>query len=156
MHYPDFAHAKALALAGAEIVAVDVRWNRPLENLWKSFCQRSGRTWCCRLADARPLMTPKMHKELGRRCGANLWLWTNSIGTHPDFALLEEMIKLGLPVIAEGGFWEPQQVVQAFELGSWSVVVGSAITRPLEITKRFVQALKAAKIAPDVARTTRP
>ena len=26
---PTFAHAKALALAGAEIVAVDVRWNRP-------------------------------------------------------------------------------------------------------------------------------
>ena len=65
-----------------------------------------------------------------------------SSGIEPDFELLVKMIDLGVPVIAEGGFWYPEQVVKAFELGVWAVVVGSAITRPLEITKRFVKALK--------------
>jgi N-acylglucosamine-6-phosphate 2-epimerase len=46
--------------------------------------------------------------------------------------------------VAEGGFWYPEQVVEALELGVWAVVVGSAITRPLEITRRFVRALQQA------------
>jgi putative N-acetylmannosamine-6-phosphate epimerase len=45
------------------------------------------------------------------------------------------------PVIAEGRFHEPQQVAEAFERGAFAVVVGTAITRPSEITKRFVAAL---------------
>lgn len=155
---PTFAHAKALALAGAGMVAVDVRQNRPfgepVEALLPKIRQELG---VAVLADCQTLEDAKNAQRIGVDAVAPTFgFGTNSIGTEPDFALLKAMIKLGLPVIAEGGFWEPQQVVKAFELGCWSVVVGSAITRPLEITKRFVQALKAAKIAPDVARTTRP
>ena len=57
----------------------------------------------------------------------------------PDFELLEKLVKsTGMPVILEGRIWEPQQVKHAFELGAWAVVIGSAITRPQLITKRFV------------------
>ena len=57
----------------------------------------------------------------------------------PDFKLLEELVKQSnLPVILEGRIWEPEQVDKAFELGAHSVVIGSAITRPQLITKRFV------------------
>jgi N-acylglucosamine-6-phosphate 2-epimerase len=43
-----------------------------------------------------------------------------------------------LPVVLEGRIWEPEQVNKAFELGAHCVVIGSAITRPQLITRRFV------------------
>lgn len=58
----------------------------------------------------------------------------------PDFELLEELTKrTKVPVVLEGRIWEPEQVDRAFELGAHCVVIGSAITRPQLITKRFVQ-----------------
>ena len=63
----------------------------------------------------------------------------NSPQNEPDFPLLEELVKQSnLPVILEGRIWEPGQVNKAFVLGAHSVVIGSAITRPQLITKRFV------------------
>lgn len=57
----------------------------------------------------------------------------------PDFELLEKLVKnTELPVILEGKVWEPNQVKKAFELGAHCVVIGSAITRPQLITKRFI------------------
>lgn len=58
----------------------------------------------------------------------------------PDFELLENLVKeTGKPVVLEGRIWEPSEVDRAFELGAHCVVIGSAITRPQLITKRFVQ-----------------
>lgn len=58
----------------------------------------------------------------------------------PDFELLSELVKeTNLPVVLEGRIWEPWQVDKAFELGAHCVVIGSAITRPQLITKRFIQ-----------------
>ena len=58
----------------------------------------------------------------------------------PDFELLEQQIKtLTKPIVLEGRIWSPDQVQKAFELGAHCVVIGSAITRPKLITKRFVQ-----------------
>ena len=58
----------------------------------------------------------------------------------PDFPLLEKLVKeTSVPVILEGRIWEPSDVDKAFELGAHAVVIGSAITRPQLITKRFVQ-----------------
>ena len=57
----------------------------------------------------------------------------------PDFTLLETLVKeTDKPVVLEGRIWEPSQVDKAFELGAHCVVIGSAITRPQLITKRFV------------------
>ena len=62
-------------------------------------------------------------------------------GDGPDFELLEQLVKnTKLPVVLEGRIWEPEQVKKAFELGAHCVVIGSAITRPQLITKRFVGA----------------
>jgi N-acylglucosamine-6-phosphate 2-epimerase len=44
-----------------------------------------------------------------------------------------------IPVFLEGRIWEPKEVKHAFELGAYSVVIGSAITRPHLITKRFIE-----------------
>ncbi len=63
----------------------------------------------------------------------------NSPANEPDFELLQNLInETGLPVILEGRIWTPEQVNKAFELGAHSVVIGSAITRPQLITKKFV------------------
>ncbi|MBF1117633.1 MAG: N-acetylmannosamine-6-phosphate 2-epimerase, partial [Solobacterium sp.] len=49
----------------------------------------------------------------------------------------------GKPVIAEGNISTPEQCRHAMDIGVHAVVVGSAITRPLEITKKFKAALDA-------------
>ncbi len=63
----------------------------------------------------------------------------NSPANEPDFELLQQLVEqTNLPVILEGRIWEPWQIDKAFELGAHCVVIGSAITRPQLITKRFV------------------
>jgi putative N-acylglucosamine-6-phosphate 2-epimerase len=58
----------------------------------------------------------------------------------PDFNLVENLAKtLRIPVIAEGKVHEPKQAKKMLELGAFAVVVGGAITRPLEIAQRFVK-----------------
>ena len=57
----------------------------------------------------------------------------------PDFELLENLVKsVKVPVVLEGRIWTPEEVDKAFELGAHCVVIGSAITRPQLITKRFI------------------
>lgn len=60
----------------------------------------------------------------------------------PDFELLESLVKqVSVPVILEGRVWTPGEVTRAFELGAYAVVIGSAVTRPHTITRRFCQAI---------------
>lgn len=56
----------------------------------------------------------------------------------PDFKIIEELAtRINIPIFAEGRFWSLEDVSRAMVLGAHSVVVGSAITRPQLITKRF-------------------
>lgn len=58
----------------------------------------------------------------------------------PDYKLVENLVKtLKIPVIAEGRIHEPNQARKMLNLGAYAVVVGGAITRPLEISQRFVK-----------------
>lgn len=61
----------------------------------------------------------------------------------PDFRLAEQAAgMLKVPLIAEGRVSEPSHVTRLFGYGVHAVVVGSAITRPQIITKRFTAAAK--------------
>ncbi|AZK47602.1 N-acetylmannosamine-6-phosphate 2-epimerase [Paenibacillus lentus] len=61
----------------------------------------------------------------------------------PDFELVERLVKhLSVPVISEGGISTPEELKKMYDLGVYSAVVGSAITRPMEITKRFMKAVR--------------
>lgn len=61
----------------------------------------------------------------------------------PDFNLVEKLSKkLKIPVVAEGKIHNPEQAKKMLELGAYAVVVGGAITRPLEIALRFVEEMK--------------
>lgn len=61
----------------------------------------------------------------------------------PNFALVARLVKtLPCPVIAEGRIHTPEQARKMLEIGAWAVVVGGAITRPLEIASRFMAAVR--------------
>ena len=61
----------------------------------------------------------------------------------PNYELVRRMVaKLPCPVIAEGRVHTPEQAKKMLEIGAWAVVVGGAITRPLEIAQRFFAAIK--------------
>ncbi len=61
----------------------------------------------------------------------------------PPFAMIEYLVKnRGKPVAAEGNLITPEHLRHAMGLGILTAAVGSAITLPLEITKRFVAVLK--------------
>lgn len=60
----------------------------------------------------------------------------------PDLELIEKYSKeLNVPIIAEGGIWSPEDLKNVYKAGAFSAVCGTAITRPMDITKRFVKAL---------------
>ncbi|MBY0121826.1 hypothetical protein H0173_07805 [Bacillus sp. S/N-304-OC-R1] len=52
------------------------------------------------------------------------------------------VIEFSIPIIAKGGIWTPDQFKKVFELGAHAAVIDTAITRPMEITKRFVEEMK--------------
>jgi len=56
----------------------------------------------------------------------------------PDFDLLQQLVAMSpVPVLAEGRITTPDEAAQALRLGAHAVVVGSAITHPTSITRRF-------------------
>ena len=60
-----------------------------------------------------------------------------------DFELIKKFVKnVKHNVIAEGNINTPEKVKRVMQLGVFSIVVGSAITRPQLITKTFVDVLK--------------
>ena len=59
-----------------------------------------------------------------------------------DFEIIRQIVaKVKHRVIAEGNINTPEKARRVIELGAFSVVVGSIITRPQLITKSFAQAL---------------
>lgn len=61
----------------------------------------------------------------------------------PDYELVKKLsATVDIPVIGEGRVHSPEQAVQMLDAGAYAVVVGGAITRPLEIAQRFIKAVE--------------
>ena len=61
----------------------------------------------------------------------------------PNIELIEKLVKdLHIPVIAEGKINTPEDLKAVLESGAYCAVVGGAITRPQNITKRFSAVIK--------------
>jgi len=60
----------------------------------------------------------------------------------PDYELVKKLSStIDIPVIGEGRVHNPEQAVEMLNAGAFAVVVGGAITRPLEIAQRFMKAV---------------
>jgi len=60
----------------------------------------------------------------------------------PDFDLLQAVIRaVKVPVIAEGHLFTLAEARACFAIGAHAIVIGTAITRPIELTQRFVNAI---------------
>jgi N-acylglucosamine-6-phosphate 2-epimerase len=63
----------------------------------------------------------------------------------PDLDLVGALAaRLDVPLIAEGRIHSPELARAALDRGAYAVVVGTAITNPREITRRYVRAMERA------------
>ncbi|MEG2159554.1 MAG: N-acetylmannosamine-6-phosphate 2-epimerase, partial [Clostridia bacterium] len=62
----------------------------------------------------------------------------------PDYDFIQELISTisNSKVIVEGGIWEKSQLKVILKMNPYAVVIGSSITRPMDITKRFNEVFK--------------
>lgn len=145
---PTLDQAKAVAAAGAEIIAIDATARpRPQPGSLADFIAAiHAETGCPVLADIATFD----EGMAAAAAGADLVSTTMSGYTdyspqqrEPDLALVQQLAsRLAVPLLAEGRYKLPHQVNQALAYGAVAVVVGGAITRPQEITRWFVGALK--------------
>ncbi|PPS45993.1 N-acetylmannosamine-6-phosphate 2-epimerase [Chroococcidiopsis sp. TS-821] len=131
---PQFAHAAAIARAGADIIAIDAtQRQRPegetLSSLIQQIHRELGKPV---MADVDTIESAIAAVAAGADIvGTTLYGYTKQT-THlspPGFELLTQIVeKVAVPAICEGGIASPQMARQALDLGAYAVVVGTAIT----------------------------
>ncbi len=144
---PTLRHAQAILEAGAEVVALDGTGRpRPDGSVFADIVKGIHQLGGLVMADISTLDEGVAAEAADADVvGTTLSGYTpNSPQLEtPDFALLKALVShLHVPIIAEGRIHTPEQARQALDLGATAVVVGGAITRPQQITARFVAALK--------------
>lgn len=146
---PTLCEVEKLCECGVDIIAVDATNRMRTGGLsFESFFTEVRKKFPNQLfmADTSCFSEGKKARELGVDIvGTTMSGYTEyTKGTVlPDFGLMERYVKeLDCPVIAEGGIWTPEQLKTALDIGVHAAVVGTAITRPMEITKRFADAIK--------------
>ena len=144
---PTLADAQAVSDAGADVIALDAT-NRPHpEGTTAEFIER------VKAATGKPVLADiSAYDEAlaAQEAGADFVSTTLSGYTpyspqteDPDLDLVRRLASvLTVPLIAEGRIVTLEQARAALDAGAWAVVVGGAITRPQQITQRFVKAVR--------------
>ncbi len=140
---PTYEAARAVARAGADVIATDGT-GRPRPNngfLRDLIAQIHEELRLPVMADVDSVKAG----SAARQAGADLLATTLSGYTGderpelPDIGLVAALVReTDCPIVAEGRYWTGEQVRLAFAAGAHSVVIGTAITNPMEITRRFV------------------
>ena len=146
---PTQAEIAALVDTGVEIIATDAT-NRPRPNgqTLDDFFQEIRAAYPNQLfmADCSSLDDMLHAQELGfDLVGTTLVGYTEKTrgAVIPDFELISQASStLRIPLIAEGGIHYPPQLRKVLDCGAFCAVVGGAITRPQEITARFLAAIE--------------
>lgn len=143
---PHRAAAEAIARAGCDVIAVDATPRpRPdgatLDDLIPFIRNVLGKPV---MADCACVEDALLAESLGADyLGTTLAGYTRPHGRlmtdGPDLAFVSELAgRVTQPIIAEGRFYLPEHVARALALGAHAVCIGGAITRPQDITRRFV------------------
>jgi N-acylglucosamine-6-phosphate 2-epimerase len=145
---PRLTDALAVSGAGADIIAIDAT-NRPHpEGTTAELIAR------VRESTGKPLLADiSTYDEAlaAQDAGADFISTTMSGYTpyslqqaEPDINLVEQLAAtLDVPLFAEGRIATPEQARATLDAGAYAVIVGGAITRPAQITSRFLAALRA-------------
>ena len=143
---PTLKEVKELLTTGCEVIALDAT-NRPRpngENLKDLVAYiRENAPSVEIMADCSTFEEAKAADEMGfDYVGSTMRGYTEYTKgiSIPDYDMLAKMRReLNAKVIAEGGIWEISQLDKVLECDPYAVVIGSAITRPMDITKRFAK-----------------
>jgi N-acylglucosamine-6-phosphate 2-epimerase len=145
---PTFRHAQVVAEAGADVVALDAtqRARPDGSTLTEIIATIHTQLGTLVMADISTLD----EALAAEAAGADLVASTLSGYTPyspkldgPDFDLIRATsARLHVPIIAEGRVLTPEDARNALACGATGVVVGGAITRPQQITARFVECLR--------------
>lgn len=145
---PTEKEVDALYNEGVDIIAVDAtNRTRPDGKSFEQFFLGIRKKYPNQLfmADTSCFEEGKLAFELGcdligtTMCGYTAYTKGETL---PAYSLVERYSKeLGVRVVAEGGIWSPEELKKVFDCGAFTAVVGTAVTRPRDITKRFVKAL---------------
>ena len=147
---PTIQEMRAVAATGVSVVACDVT-NRPRPNgesldaivstIRREYPDVLLMADTGSLADVKEAMRlnfdligTTMHGYTPETTGKNI--------ADDEFAYLKQVLAIATkPVICEGKINTPQKARHVLDLGAYAVVVGGAITRPLEIATDFVVAI---------------
>ena len=151
---PDFAGAKRIFDAGADIIALDATF------------------YPSDITENRRDLIRRIHEELGapvmadistfEEAAAAAEMGADAVSTTlagyvpgalhsseelyvPDFTLLSAIVKAKLPcrIVAEGRIWGGDAMREAFAIGADAVVIGKAVTNPMAITRYYCSYLPA-------------
>ena len=142
---PTMAEIDALAAAGVEVIALDAtKRTRPLgKSLDEARTKYPDQLF---MADCSSIQEGLHAAEIGfDLIGTTMASYTPyTAGCQlPPYDMISTLVEQsGKPVVAEGNLTTPEELRKAMDLGAMTAVVGSAITRPMLITKRFVAALE--------------
>ena len=144
---PTLAAAREIVRAGANIIAIDATHRARKGGLTPEALiqQIKDELGCLVMADIDILE----EGLLAAKAGADIVATTMSGYTErsvptlgPDLKLLRALVKrIQTPIICEGRVNTPADAAAAFAAGAFAVVVGTAITNPLEMTRRFAGAM---------------
>lgn len=139
---PTMKEIDAIMTAAPDIIALDAtNRNRPDGSTIETFFPEVRKKYpdMIFMADCASYEDGMRAQKLGFDIvGTTLCGYTpDTKGTEiPCFPMLEKLAQdLTIPLIAEGGIWEPQQLQKAFACGAYAAVIGTAITRPRKLQK---------------------
>ena len=140
---PTMKEIEELLTTRAEIIAMDATCRkRPGGILTKELVDRVHEAGRLAMADCSTFEECLTAQEMGFDIVSTTLSGYTEYSAHldgPDFELIRKCAaQLAVPVIAEGKIHYPEELKKVFECGAFSAVVGGAITRPQEITARFV------------------
>jgi N-acylglucosamine-6-phosphate 2-epimerase len=143
---PTYNDCIEVAQTGAEVVALDgTARARPDGSTLLDCIDAIHAHDALAMADCASVADARASIAAGADCiGTTLAGYTEArpLTDGPDFALLQQLVAMSpVPVLAEGRITTPDQAAHALRLGAHAVVVGSAITHPTSITRRFASAV---------------